>query len=124
MNNSTFSKTMENLRKRIKVRLVSNARDYKKNVIKPGYVLTENVQIAVHEIKPVLTLNKTIYVRFRILDLRKLLMYEFHYKYFKRKYDAKFLLEDTDSLVYEIKTGDVYEHFYEYKNLFDLSDYP
>ena len=43
MNNSTFSKTMENLRKRIKVRLVSNARDYKKNVIKPGYVLTENV---------------------------------------------------------------------------------
>ena len=51
-------------------------------------------------------------------------MYEFHYKYFKRKYDAKFFLEDTDSLVYEIKTGDVYEHFYEYKNLFDLSDFP
>ena len=30
MNNSTFSETMENLRKRINVRLVNNAKDYKK----------------------------------------------------------------------------------------------
>ena len=51
-------------------------------------------------------------------------MYEFHYKCIKSKFDAKLLFTDTDSLVYEIKTEDVYEDFYEDKNLFDFSDYP
>ena len=51
-------------------------------------------------------------------------MYEFHYKYIKSKFDAKLLFTDTDSLVYEIKTEDVYEDFYQDKNLFDFSDYP
>ena len=50
-------------------------------------------------------------------------MYNFHYSYIKRKYDAKLLFTDTDSVVYEIKTDYVYEDFYENKNLFDLSDY-
>ena len=80
--------------------------------------------VAVHEIKPVLTLNKPIYVGFSILDLCELLMYEFHYKYIKSKFDAKLLFTDTDSLVYEIKTEDVYDDFYGDKNLFDFSDYP
>ena len=39
-------------------------------------------------------------------------MYEFHYKYSKSKFDAKFLFTDTDSLVYEIRKEDVYEDFY------------
>ena len=34
------------------------------------------------------------------------------------------LFTDTGSLVYEIKTENVYEDFYQEKNLFDLSDYP
>ena len=127
MNNSTFGKTMENLRKIINVRLVNNTGDYKKYVSKPSFVsqkiFSENV-FAIHEIKPVLTLNKPIYVGFSILDLSKLLMYEFHYGCVKRKCNAKLLFTDTDSLVYEIKTDDVYEDFYKDKNLFDFSDYP
>ena len=71
-----------------------------------------------------MTLNKPIYVGFSILDLSKLLMYEFHYKYIKSKFDAKLSFTDTDSLVNETKTEDVYEHFYEGKSLFDFSDYP
>ena len=58
------------------------------------------------------------------MDLCKLLKYEFHYKYIKNKFDANLLFTDTDSLVYEIKTEDAYESFYEDKNLFDFSDYP
>ena len=50
------------------------------------------------------------------MDLSKLLMYEFHCKYIK-KIDGTLLFTDTDSLVYEIKTEDVYE------SLFDFSDY-
>ena len=54
--------------------------------------------------KPVLTLNKPIYVGFSILGLSKLLMYEFHCKYIKKIYNAMCLFADTDSLVYEIET--------------------
>ena len=51
-------------------------------------------------------------------------MYEFHYKYIKNKFYTKLLFTDTDSLVYEIKTEDVYEDFYLHKDLFDISYYP
>ena len=94
---------------------------------KPSFVsqkiFSENF-VAIHEIKPVLILNKLIYVGFSILDLSKYFMYEFYYKYIKSKFDAKLLFADTDSLVYEIKIEEVYEDFYEDKNLFDFSDYP
>ena len=59
--------------------------------------------VAIHRIKPVLRLNKPIYAVFSVLQQSKLLMYEFHYKYIKKKSDAKLLITDTDSLVYEIK---------------------
>ena len=79
---------------------------------------------AIHQIKPVLKLGKRIYVGFSILDLSKLLMYEFHYKYIKREYDAKLLFTDTGSLAYEIKTEKyIYEIFCKNKNLFDFSNY-
>ena len=80
--------------------------------------------VAIHEIKPVLILNKPIYIGFSILYLSKYSMYELHYKYITSKFDAKLLFVDTSSLVYEIKTEDVYEDFDEDKNLFNFSDYP
>ena len=118
---------MENLRRRICVELIKNAKDYVKYVSRPSFVsqkiFSKNF-VAVHKIKVVLTLNKPIYVGFSILELSKSLMYEFHYKYIKNKFDAKLLFTDTDSLAYEIKTEDVYEDFYLDNDLFDFSDYP
>ena len=124
LSNSVFGKTMEKLRERICVELINNAKDYVRCVSRPSFVsqkvFSKNL-VNVHRIKPVLTLNKPIYVGFSILELSKSLMYEFHYKYVKNKFDAKLLFTDTDSLVYEIKTEDVYEDFYLDK---DFSDYP
>ena len=60
-----------------------------------------------------------------ILELSKVLIYEFHYDYIKNKYDnkSKLLFTDTDSLMYETKTKDVYEDFSSNKEMFDLSNY-
>ena len=92
MNNSAFGKTMENLRKRISVKLVNNTKDYVRCISKPSFVsqkiFSKNF-VAIHEIKLILTLNKPIYVGFSILGLSKLLIYEFHYKYIGSKSDAK-----------------------------------
>ena len=51
-------------------------------------------------------------------------MYKFQYEYIQYKFNATLLFTDPDSLVYEIKTEDVYEDFYQDKNLFNFSDYP
>ena len=89
MNSIVFGKTMENLRKRIRVKLIINPKDYIGCVSKPIFIsqkiFGKNI-VAIHEIKPVLTLNKLVYVRFSILDLSKLLIYEFPYKYVKSKF--------------------------------------
>ena len=78
---------------------------------------------AIHEIKPVLILDKPIYVGFTVLDLSKWKMYDFHYDFIKKNFDAEFLFADTDSLTYEIKSENVYEEFFKWKDLSDFSNY-
>ena len=129
MNNSVFGKTMENIRKRIDVRLVTDENKLLKLASKPTYVsskiFNENL-VAVHKIKETLTLNRPAYVGMCILDLSKTLMYDFHYNYIKDKYGdkARLLFTDTDSLTYEIEADDVYQEFWNDKDKFDNSDYP
>ncbi|XP_068691376.1 uncharacterized protein [Montipora foliosa] len=129
MNNSVFGKTMENIRKRVDVRLVTDKNKLLKMAAKPTYVsgkiFNENL-VAVHKIKETLTLNRPAYVGMCILDLSKTLMYDFHYNYITQKYGsrAKLLFTDTDSLTYEIETNDAYQDFWNDKDKFDNSDYP
>ena len=129
MNNSVFGKTMENIRKRVDVRLVTDEKKLLKLASKPTYVsskiFNENL-VAVHKIKETLTLNRPTYVGMCILDLSKTLMYDFHYNYIKNNYGdkAKLLFTDTDSLTYEIEAKDVYKDFWNDKDKFDNSDYP
>ena len=108
MNNSVFGKTMENLHKWIDVRLVTNEKKLDKLTSKPTYVSSKIFNknlMAVHKIKETLTLNRPAYVGMCILDLSKMLMYDFHYNYIKKKYNnrAKLLFTDTDSLTYKLK---------------------
>ena len=129
MNNSIFGKTMENLCKRVDVRLVTDEKKLDKLTAKPTYVsskiFNENL-MAVHKVKETLTLNRPAYVGMCILDLSKMLMYDFHYNYIKKKYDnrARLLFTDTDSLTYEIEAEDVYKDFWNDKDMFNNSNYP
>ena len=129
MNNSVFGKTMENLRKQVDVRLVTNEKKLDKLTSKPTYVsskiFNENL-MTVHKVKETLILNRPAYVGMCILDLSKTLMYDFHYNYIKKKYNnrARLLFTDTDSLTYEIEAEDVYKDFWNDKDMFDNSNYP
>ena len=63
--NSVYGKTMENLRKRISVRLVNNEKDFLKYTSKPTHIthkIFNKNYAALHEIKPVLRLTKPIYI--------------------------------------------------------------
>ena len=129
MNNSVFGKTMENLRKRQDIRLVTDKEKLSKWASKPSFISSKIFNedlVAIHKIKPTLKLNRPAYVGMCILDLSKTLMYDFHYNYIKSQYGdkARLLFTDTDSLTYEIEADDVYQDFWKDKHLFDNSDYP
>ena len=72
-----------------------------------------------------LTLNKPAYIRIYILELNEVLMHEFYHDYIKNKRgnNSKLLFTDTDSLMYEIKTEDVYKDFSCGKEMYNFNDY-
>ena len=130
MNNSVFGKTMENIRNRVNVKLVNTGEQFKKLTAKPNYesrkIFNENL-VSVHMKKTSLTMNKPVYLGMSILDLSKIIMFDFHYQYIKPKYgkQAKLLFTDTDSFLYEIQTEDFYKDISgDVKDRFDTSDYP
>ena len=119
---------MEILRNRIDVKIVSNKKDYLKSTSKPSYMshkIFENNLVAIHKNKLILKLNKPAHIGMCILELSKVLMYEFNNGYIKNKHDnkSKLLFTVTDSFMYEIKTEDAYENFSSNKELFDFSNY-
>ena len=130
MNNSVFGKTMENIRNRVNVKLVNTGEQFKKLASKPNYesrIIFNTHLVSVHMKKTSLTMNKPVYLGMFILDLSKIVMFDFHYKYIKPKYgkQAKLLFTDTDSFLYEIQTEDFYKDISEdVKDRFDTSDYP
>ena len=105
---------MENIRKHRNIKLVTTEEKYLLIVMKPnfksGVLFGENLMgCEMGKIKVVM--NKLVYLGQPILDLSKIVMYEFHYDYMVPKYDLEKLelcYIDTDILAYEIRTEDFY----------------
>ena len=131
MNNSVFGKTMENLRKRIRVNLLrpnGEGDKIRRLIADPAFQsrkLFDGNLVAIHSKKAKLKLNKPIYIGQAVLDLSKLLMYEFWYNDIKAQYgsNAQLLYTDTDSLLVEIETQNIYDDMCG-KDVYDFSDYP
>ena len=114
MNNSVFGKTMESVRKHRNIKLVMSKEAYLKTVMKPNFkseVLFGENLMGCEMGKVKVVMNKPVYLGQAILDLSKIIMYEFHYDYMVPKYGKKLDLcyMDTDSLIYNIETGDFYK---------------
>ena len=114
MNNAVFGKTMENVRKQRDIRLVTTDKRRNQLVTEPNYHTTkwfsENL-LAIEMKKTKVKMNKPIYLGLSILEISKILMYEFWYDYMKLKYDdnVKLCFMDTDNFMIYIKTEDFYK---------------
>ena len=129
MNNAVFGKTMENVRKHRDIKLVTTNKKRSKLVSEPNYhtmhCISENLSI-IEMNKTRVKMNKPIYLGLSILDISKILMYEFWYDYMKPKYDndVKLCYMDTDSFVMNIKTEDFYKDIAnDVDKRFDTSNY-
>ena len=129
MNNAVFGKTMENIRKHRDIKLVTTNKRRSKLVSEPNYhtmnYISEDLSI-IEMNKTRVKMNKPIYLGLSILDISKILMYEFWYDYMKPKYgnDVKLCCMDTDSFVMNIKTNDFYKEIAnDIECKFDTSNY-
>ena len=122
---------MENLRKRVDVKLVRSHEEDKlrRLIASPSFAranIFDDDLAAVEVHKSRLVLNRPVYVGMSILDLSKTLMYDFYYGQLKNQYGdrCQLLYTDTDSLLLEIDTEDVYRDMVAHAGLYDTSDYP
>ena len=129
MNNAVFGKTMENIRKHRDIKLVTTDKKRNKLVSEPNYhtmnYISEDLSI-IEMNKTRVKMNKPIYLGLSILDISKILMYEFWYNYMKPKYgnDVKLCYMDADSFIMNIKTEDFYKDIAnDVEKRFDTSNY-
>ena len=114
MNNAVFGKTMENIRKHRDIKLVTTDKRRNKLVSEPNYntmnYISKDLSI-IEMYKTKVKMNKPIYLGLSILDISKILIYEFWYDYMKPKYGnrVKLCCMDTDSFIMNIKTNDFYK---------------
>ena len=109
-----FGKTMENVRKRRDTKLVTIERRRNYLVSEPNCHATKFftkhlLQIKMNKVE--ILMNKPVHLGRSILELSKILMYEFWYNYIKPKYDkkAKLCYMDTDSFIVYLKTDVIYK---------------
>ena len=95
--------------------MINNAEDFLNYTSRP-ICITHKIfgkdYVAIHEVKPVLILNKPIYVRLTVLGLKKWKMYNFQFNFIEKNFDAELLLTDMDSFFHDIKSENVDEEFF------------
>ena len=129
MNNSVFVKTMENIRKHRDIKLVTTDKKRSKLVSESNYHtinLISEVLSIIEMKKTKIKMNKPIYLGLSILEISKILMYEFWHDYMKPKYNdnVRLCYMDTDSFIMNIKTNDFYKDISDdVDNRFDISNY-
>ena len=114
MNNVVFGKIMENIRKHRDIKLVITGKKRSKLVSEPNYHMMNYISedLSIIEMKRTkVKMNKSIYLGLPMLEIGKLLMYEFWYDYMKPKYgdNVKLCYMDTDSFIMNIKIEDFYK---------------
>lgn len=110
------------------VRLIADPDKAIKAISKPTMKQCEIVNedlVMVRAARRQVTLNKPIYTGFAILELSKVLMYEFHYDYMMARYanNATLLFTDTDSLTYHVRTEDLFADMAVDRDRFDTSNF-
>ena len=130
MNNAVFGKTMENVRKRVDVKLLRSDEEENilKYVAKPTFaqqVIFNPDLVGIQNHKEKVLLNKPIYVGMTVLDLSKHLMYDFYYNHLKKTYgeNVRLLYTDTDSVIIHVTTEDIYADMMKHADLYDTSNY-
>ena len=130
MSNACFGKTLENLRKRSKIKFVSNpqhAETFAQRATFKSFQIIKPDLVAVFFKNSSVVWTKPTSVGASILDLSKLSLYQFHYEEMVPRYSSdhlKVAYKDTDSLLYQIQTPELYKDMASLKHLLDLSDYP
>jgi len=110
--NAFFGKTCENVRNRVYLQLVADPDKLVKLASKVTFKRSEMINtdlVLVEAARTKIVLNKPIAVGFSILELSKLIMYQFFYDCLKPRYGDKIRLcfTDTDSLICHIETPDL-----------------
>lgn len=132
MNNSVYGKTMENLRLRSDYRIINTWEGRvggRSLIARPNFkrlnIIDEDlVVIEMHRTH--ILMNKPIIVGMSILDISKVTMFSYWYKYFLPKYgkNVQMVYTDTDSFLLELTTPDAYADIRNDPDTFDTSDYP
>ena len=131
LNNSLYGKFIENVRNHVNVDPIAKS-DYE-SIIKrqsklsfDGLLQSYNTFNVYKFKKSKITFKKPIYLGFSILELSKLLMYQFYYDKLKMYFNNNIMLcyMDTDSFVLKIKTNDIEKDLEHFKQHFDFSDMP
>jgi len=130
LSNALYGKTIERADNRSIVKLITDIATYEKNVSKVTMKSSKiiNPHLVALEMKhPVLKVDKPVYLGCVILELAKFYMYQFHYEVMKPHFGSRLslLYTDTDSLIYEIETPDLYAEWEKFPpGVFDFSNYP
>lgn len=132
LNNAIFGKSIENVRSRVDISLRSNweGRYGVRNLIaKPNFkkcIIFNEDLTAVEMEKINIVMDKPVSIGLAVLDISKVVMYEYYYNFLKPKYgeNIQIAYTDTDSFVLHVKTDDFYEDMKQNLERYDTSDYP